>query len=378
MMLHRMVFPVLACAAAGLPTAAARAELPWHKIVPFKKIEADPNNPYFLTEEQGPWMILAVTFSGPEAEQQSRELVQELRSVYKLPAWRHRMSFDFGKVTGRGVNQFGGAKQMSYRRKGTEEIAVLVGSYATVDDPDAQKTLEMLRYTTPECMSIEKLNKEGRTVSRPLAGLRWVTQTLISQETKQRPKGPMGYAFITSNPLLPKDYYVPKGLDKFLIELNKGVKHSLLNCPGKYTVRVATFNGQVVIDQRKVQEVENGKKLPGKLEEAAQKAHKLTEALRAKGVEAYEFHDRTSSMVTIGSFDSVGTPRPDGKTEINPAIHAIMETYGADKTVVPGRPPAVGQAKSLAGIHFDIQPLPVEIPKYAISAEYRRDVLSLR
>ena len=53
-------------------------------------------------------------------------------------------------------------------------------------------------------------------------------------------------------------------------------------------------------------------------------AHKLTLALRKKGYEAYEFHDRFSSIVTVGSFDSTGTPRADGKTEINPAAYKIM------------------------------------------------------
>ena len=43
-----------------------------------------------------------------------------------------------------------------------------------------------------------------------------------------------------------------------------------------------------------------------KLEEAAYNAHLLVVALRKQGVEAYEFHDRHESLVTIGSFDSVG------------------------------------------------------------------------
>ena len=52
------------------------------------------------------------------------------------------------------------------------------------------------------------------------------------------------------------------------------------------------------------------------LEEAGEAAHKLVEVLRNQGYEAYEFHDRGSSIVTVGSFDSVGTPRADGKIEI--------------------------------------------------------------
>ena len=55
----------------------------------------------------------------------------------------------------------------------------------------------------------------------------------------------MGHAFITTNPLLPADYYAPrKGIDELVLRMNKGVTHSLLDCPGKYTVQVAHFMGR--------------------------------------------------------------------------------------------------------------------------------------
>ena len=57
--------------------------------------------------------------------------------------------------------------------------------------------------------------------------------------------------FLTTNPLLPRDYFVPKGLDKFVVDMNKGVKHSLLDCKGQYSVKVATFTGQNVLLTRK-------------------------------------------------------------------------------------------------------------------------------
>ena len=58
-------------------------------------------------------------------------------------------------------------------------------------------------------------------------------------------------------------------------------------------------------------------------------AHRLTEALRIKGYDAYEFHDRYCSIVTVGSFSSTGTPRRDGMIEINPEILAVIETFKA-------------------------------------------------
>ena len=93
----------------------------------------------------------------------------------------------------------------------------------------------------------------------------------------------MRKAFITTNPLLPDEYFAPKGIDRLVLEMNQPVKFSLLDCPGKYTVKVATFTGRVVIDQKQIEEIEKkGKPFDSQLAEAADKAHKLTMALRQK------------------------------------------------------------------------------------------------
>jgi hypothetical protein len=160
-----------------------------------------------------------------------------------------------------------------------------------------------------------------------------------------------------------------------VVDMNKGLKHSLLDCTGKYTIRVATFTGQVVIDQKKIQEIESGKRFKSTLDEAAEKAHKLTARLRKDGVEAYEFHDRYQSIVTVGSFDTVGSPRADGKIEINPAMFKIIQTYGAETKMQPGQSqPQVGSPKTIAGITLDLSPIPVEVPRRSIAADYGRTV----
>lgn len=85
-----------------------------------------------------------------------------------------------------------------------------------------------------------------------------------------------------------------------------------------------------------------------------------------KGYEAYEFHDVYASIVTVGSFESTGTPRPDGQTEINPQIHRIMETF-------KGQPPANGgqiAAQLVVGIPLDLQPILVHVPKESLGAAY--------
>ena len=39
--------------------------------------------------------------------------------------------------------------------------------------------------------------------------------------------------------MLPKGYFVPKGVDDFVASMNRGVEYSLLDCPGRQTVKVA-------------------------------------------------------------------------------------------------------------------------------------------
>jgi len=271
---------------------------------------------------------------------------------------------------GRGIDRYGSPVKMRYR-KGSEiqEVAVLVGDYSAVDDAEAQKVLKKLKYTVPQCLDV----KTNKGTYQTLAALRTM-QAMMGSPNKE--KGPMAHAFITTNPLLPKDYFVPGGLDPLVIEMNTNVPHSLLDCPGKFSVQVATFKGQVIIKQNEIEEIEKGEKqFNGDLTEAAMKAHQLTEALRMKGYEAYEFHDRNASIVTVGSFDSVGMPRADGKIEINPKIHKIMQTFGAKPLDLTSQLPkdTIPMAcKTLAGINFDIQPIPIMVPKKSISAAMSR------
>lgn len=341
------------------------AAKPWELLIPFKRVEADPEQSYELSEAHGPWMIMATSFAGPNAEQQAKELVIELRSSMNLPAYTFKRKYDFTKpVVGLGLNRYGGPKVMRYANPVSyEEIAVLVGDFASVDDPKLDKTLDKIRHAHPECLDLTR-NKNS---TQRFIGLRELHRRLTSDPEKKK-RGPMGHAFVTRNPLLPEEYFVSKGPDALVVEMNRDVEYSLLKNEGNFTVRVATFRGASTMDQELI--ATNSASLESKLEQAALNAHKLTVALRRKGVEAYEFHDRYESMVTIGSFDSVGTPRADGKTELNPAIYRIMEQYKATERPLPGGRGVGMVPKDLEGIPFDVQPIPVKVPKVSIAAAY--------
>jgi hypothetical protein len=314
---------------------------------------------------------MAATFSGEGADEQARKLIHELRSEFKLPAYSYQKKFEYSKpVRGKGVNPKGEAPLMRYRQDDDiVEIAVLVGDFQSVDDPEAQKVLKKLKYAQPKTLSGDP-EKSHQALASYRNLQKKAKETFFKDNSV---KGPMANSFVITNPILPAEYFVPNGVDKLVIEMNSGVTHSLLDCPAAYTVKVATFTGHaVILDQKRQDAIDRGKMPKSFLEEAAKNAHLLTEALRKKGYEAYEFHDRHSSIVTVGGFASVGTKRPDGKIEINPAVHTIMKTFGAETTVEPGKPAQVGQPKKIAGVPFDIQPVPVEVPRMAISNVYER------
>ncbi len=288
-----------------------------------------------------------------------------------MPAYVYQKKFDFGQRTeGRGTDRYGERLKMRYQKGDSlVEIAVMVGDYQSLDDPDAKKTLNRIKYLTPATLDV----KSRKSTSQTLANFRAMQKAVMPDGAESREKGPMGSAFMVTNPLLPPEYFAPKGIDKLVVGMNKGVKYSLLECKGKYTVKVATFTGQVVLDQKKIEAIENGAKFKSRLEDAAIHAHKMTESLREKGVEAYEFHDRYMSIVTIGSFDSVGTPMANGKIEMNPAMHTIITTYGAEAKLLPGQmTPQLSKPKSIEGIPFDVSPVPVEVPRRSLATDYRR------
>lgn len=351
------------------PAIPAWGAPPLSSLLPFRRVEADPVQSYELRDEHGPWLILAASFVGERAEEQAHELVLELRRRYHWPAYIHRQEYDFTQsVKGLTLDEYGQPARMRYANGGRyEAIAVLVGDFESVDDPTLEKTLKEVKYARPECLD---LTKRSWTAQKFSALREWYRR--VNLDESKHNKGPMGSAFVTRNPLLPESYFAPNGVDEFVERLNEGVKYSLLDNPGKWTVRVATFRGNDTINQREIAELARNKKVTNKLEIAAEKAHRLTEALRRQGVEAYEFHDRHESIVTIGSFASEGTPLPDGTVQINPAVLQVMQAYGAKRDPIPGQSVFGLKPRQLDGIAFDIQPMPIEVPRRSVANDYAR------
>ncbi len=383
--------PLLAIAALFLVIPADPASAQgWMPTSWFSPSELpDPNAMHPLAERDGPWLVLATTFQGETARDDARKLAQELRSRHKMQAYTHEKAFDFtGEERGLGFNPDGTPKRMRYANAGhVIEVAVLVGDFTSFEDPRGQKALELIKTLRPE--SLGGSNAKARLVSDFLR-----LNGDFAAQAGSRP--PMHAAMLIPNPLMPEGYFAQQQVDNFVLSMNADVKHSLLDCPGRYTVRVATFTGSgtfatgtsgtptpaaggFVSGNRFVSAImgkdwtdtksKDGSEMDSRLVEAAAEANKLTEALRKAGWQAWEFHDRDSSMVCVGSFEQLAVPGEGGRPVPHPEITRIVAGLGPDQAAM-----AQGQAMprmikvpSDTGrqetIMLDMQLKPIDVPR---------------
>lgn len=317
---------LLACLVIERPASAQI----WKHIIPASYTEEVPAGDTKLTQDNGPWLIMVASFDGDHAAEEAQALAEELRTRHKLTAYVHDRTFDHrdGKNAGRGIDGYGAPLRTRYQQESAHEYAVLVGDFQTIDDPAAQRTLKRIKTLPSKVL-------EGESPDTPMEEVRQFSSSMIDK-ISGRARGPMWRAFFTRNPLLPLEYFVPTGVDQFVAKMNSGIEYSLLDCPGRYTVQVATFRGKSLLQTSNQQPKEPGavgwwwgKRDAEPLVEAAENAHLLTEELRKHGYEAYEFHDRMESYVTIGSFDHVGDRLANGQLSPSPEVQQIIQTFGA-------------------------------------------------
>lgn len=274
------------------------------------RIEADPNKTYSLTKDYGPWMVMVASFNststdgetkvGKTPEAAASELVLELRQK-GIPAYIHRVNYaDDPVVTQDRI----GRKVVRKNLRQTESIGVLAGNYGSIEDKKAQETLTWLKAYNPKCL------QDG----------------VVFEKTQKRPT-PLANAFMTMNPLIPAEEIAAyRSVDNFVLKLNHGESHSLLENKGKFTLVVATFTGKSGVETP----LGFGGKLGNTFKEdddlfiAWQEARDLVATMRqVENVDAFVWHDRYQSVVTVGSFTSAN----------DPAISAMTARFGAKRQV---------------------------------------------
>lgn len=341
---------------------------------PFKRKPKNNSSSSDLTAKNGPWLIMCTSFSGEDAEYNARLLANYL-TRHRLTTYIYRQTFDYsGSMTGvgyqppRSVDKLVAdgeiltrpadegrpeLRKMRIAKEGAvQEVAVLVGDFPTIDDNGAQKTLAIIKN-----LKIENLGAEDPA-------------NQASNGASGGFRGQLRTAMLVPNPMLPEEYFRQNQLDDYIIKANKKIEFSLLKCPGIYSVRIASFRGKSIIDPKEIEKdrsefealQRSGKFLTSsRLLDAENNAHKITAALRARGVEAYEFHDRTESIVCIGSFDYV-TKKSQGVEINNPDIVRIVNKLRPEVKNLPGLQGAI-IPKSIMGVPLDPAPTPILVPK---------------
>lgn len=365
--LYRFAFPLLMAllASALLNPQAAEAQSVL-KLFRSKKVDANPEKDYLLTEVEGPWLILAETFTGPMGQQRAKQLVLELRKDFDLPAWYYKEKFDFSRPDFElGPNQ----KPLKYANPASyEAFAVMVGEFDSVDHPQVDQVLAKVKKIQPQTFSSVSAETEVGAMSTIRRMHNQLNDLLKSENREQR--GPMFNAFVTRNPLLPDSFTKSPEVDSFVRKLNQGVEHSLLKNEGKFTVVVRTFEGlsTTVIGGRAKSELVPSK---DRLDTSMDLANQMVTALREQGVEAYEFHDRTKSIVTIGAFDSLGYEGPNGFQYLPEIKHIMKEYAGTQRVGLDPNRNMVTYTNGIKKIPYDVSPYPIAVPKVSKRSFYQ-------
>ncbi|MEC7408146.1 MAG: hypothetical protein VYB72_04995 [Planctomycetota bacterium] len=325
-----------------------------------------------LTEAEGPWLILASNFVGVGSRQRAERLANEIRQQLELPAYIYKEKFDF---TGTIAQDPTSSKRLRYaNRYQYDAYAVLVGEYDSVERPEVERDLKIIRTAMLPIFSDQNEVSAETNESNPVTTVKSITARLFGQSNTANGKiGPMSQAFVTRNPILPEEFFSAPKVDAFVHQMNEGLHHSLLDCDGRYTVVVKTFEGLgAIVDGRSDKKFTPSEE---RLNQYATKAEKMASELRSQGVEAYQFHDRYRSLVTIGSFEQLGRELPDGRFEYTPEIRAVMKKYSAfnvdpsiARQVPSGTRGIVGNG--VAKIPYDVQPTPIAVPKLSKRSIY--------
>lgn len=281
------VFP----ASSSLPTP-----IPPDQIKPATiALPNDPVDPFLLTKDNGPFMVTARTFRGPQAERFALALVKELRQEYGLPAYILRTKDFPNHSVMRNVPPLAPSyvkrpelgqpeKTRSY-----DEAAVLVGDCKTLDESEA--LWHRVKKIKPKCLD------EIPTIFGWRHGLSTATRT--------------------TNPFVPTQNIFPgRGPRDRLVHTMNGGPRSIYNCPGRYTIQVAEFGGRASFnpDQKTLGMFTNDWLRKSPLVTAADDAERLAERiakdpeLQKTGFQPYVYHDRTSSKVMMGSFNQPNDP----------------------------------------------------------------------
>ena len=109
---------------------------------PTMDLPDEPVEPYLLTKEAGPFMVLARVFRGPQSQQMAIALAKELRTDYGLPAYIFRRKEYPGGSMVRGTPPQAPSETMTTDVKLPEKIRTIDEAAVLVGDEKTQASQE--------------------------------------------------------------------------------------------------------------------------------------------------------------------------------------------------------------------------------------------
>jgi hypothetical protein len=271
---------------------------------------ADPNREYPITPDAGPWMILAASYTGPDAPELARQCVLQVRARDNLNAYvfnyadeeRRKQQEELDRI------QQGQPGARRKRIRMDEQCGVLVGGYPDMET--AHKALDTVKKLNPPKLDLgpNKTTTEFVTFITPNPATKGAT-------VQRAEVNPFTNAFVTRNPSMPHDSAADRTkCDPFLKELNDGRPYNLLTCKKPYSLAVIELQGTAVIAPRTetskfLSSLGLGSRGGDVLNASARQAEEIARVLREMKLEAYVLHTRHSSIVAVGGYDDPNDPQ---------------------------------------------------------------------
>jgi hypothetical protein len=347
-----------------------------------------PIEPYLIQPENGPFMVMAYTFRGPDAARYAQALTIELRSKYKLPAYIFYAKVQPGHSNIRNIPPTSppyvrnGEMAAPERYRNYDEAAVLVGDCKTIGESNQLlRRVKKLHPTTVEALPSIYYWRRDRGLSRALL----TTNPLVPAQYLYPGKGnPMpvlkpGQVFDPS--VMTAGFETINRKDPLIKQMNKG-PHNIYKCAGPYVLQVAEFTGRQMLSldgelpkqaendlsgargvldrllkpdpRRKDDKIESNQarraKIQSPLAQAAEDAESMAEAISKSGlleksIRPYVYHDRFASRVYLGPFRG-----PD-----DPAFIALVKDP-TNGSMVPASAlkPADRQVSKIVQVSYDL------------------------
>ncbi len=320
--------------------------------------------PYEVTPQAGAWMVLAASYTGPNAVFLAEQVVRQLRETHRLPAYTWNFANQKRRKEEEEVNRLMKENpNLPYRRRVTrieEHCGVVVGGYASSDAASA--ALKKIKRLPPP--DVRTPTGEDASDTIILRGEQDVSPGKTQGQTIDRVKvNPFVRAFVIRNPAVPQEQIdQTTKVDPLWKQLNADEKYSLLKCKKKWTLVIKFYQGPGALlsnavpndDESFLTKLGFGNKSRQILDATAHQAHELAKFLRqcprprTKGTyQAYVLHTRHGSIVTVGGFDS----------DKDKEMQAIQQELASLRMNWAGGQP-LGTAHDLFA-----QPMPMRVPK---------------